>query len=129
MAMSAMAVNHDMHGALQHSNQISLLDLLNPADEAHFLSTTTVMEARQVQEGCQSSQDELGDISEDILVDPIPTCAEALHVAKTLSRYIRGEVDPFLQQLDLSLVKFGQRTRTLEMKNMRATKITSYFVQ
>ena len=136
MAMSAMAVNHDMHGALQHSNRISLLDLLNPADEAHFLSTTTdkdifnaVMEARQAQEGCQSSQDELGDISKDILVDPIPTCAKALRAAKTLSRYIRGEVDPFLQQLDLSLVKFGQRTRTLEMKNMRATKITSYFVQ
>src|SRR6266702_5123380 len=92
MAMSAMAVNRDMHGALQHSNRISLLDLLNPADKAHFLSTTmdedifnAVMDARQAQEGCQSSQDELGNISEDILVDPIPTCAEALSV-KTRSR-------------------------------------------
>jgi len=61
--------------------------------------------------------------------EPIPTRAEALRAAKTLSRYTRGEDDPFLQQLDSSLVKFGQRTRTLEMKNMRATKITSYFVQ
>jgi len=71
----------------------------------------------------------LGDISEDILVNPIPTCAEALHVAKTLSHYTRGEDDPFLQQLDLLQVKFGQQTCTLEMKNIRATKITSYFVQ
>jgi hypothetical protein len=41
-------------GALQHSNQIDISDLLNPADEAHFLSLTTdedifnaVVEARQ----------------------------------------------------------------------------------
>ncbi|KAH9050854.1 hypothetical protein EDB83DRAFT_2316979 [Lactarius deliciosus] len=122
-------------GALQRSNRMPLSDLLNPADEAHFASTTTdeeifnaVMEAKHAQEESQSGQDESDDISEVIPMDPIPTRAEALRAAKTLSRYTRDKNDPFLQQLDSTLVTFGRRTRALEMKNMRATRITSYFV-
>ncbi|KAH9042419.1 hypothetical protein EDB84DRAFT_1436397 [Lactarius hengduanensis] len=113
-----------------------LLDLLNPADEAHFHSTTTdeeifnaVMEAKQVQEESQSGQDESDDISKDIPMDPIPMCAEALCAAKTLSRYTRDKNDPFLQELDSTLVTFSRRTRALGMDNMRATRMTSYFVQ
>ena len=67
-------------GVSQHSNQMSILDLLNPVDEVHSLVTTTdedifntVMEARQIQEGDKSIQD---DLDEDLLVDPIPTCDE-----------------------------------------------------
>ncbi|KAI9443891.1 hypothetical protein H4582DRAFT_1807664 [Lactarius indigo] len=123
-------------GVLQRSNRIPLSDLLNPADEVHFLNTTmdeeifnAVMEAKQAQEECQSGRDKSDTISEDIPMDPIPTHAEALRAAKTLSRYTRDKNDPFLQQLDSTLVTFGWRTCALEMENMRASRITSYFVR
>ena len=75
-------------GSLQHSNQIDISDLLNPADEAHFLSSTSdedifnaVMENKQAQEKGASDCNAI----EEHLVDPIPTCAEAHRAALTLS--------------------------------------------
>jgi hypothetical protein len=102
-----------------------ILDLLNPAEKAHFLSTTTdedifnaIMEARQAQRGPEQSDN----VDEDTL-DPIPTRAEALCAAKTLSHYTKDKDDPFLRQVDST---FGRRTSILEMNNMEDTKITSF---
>lgn len=62
------------------------------------------------------------------LMDPILTCAEALRAAMTLCCNAMDKEHPFLQKLEPTLVSFGQKTRTLEMRNMKETKTTSYFV-
>ena len=119
-------------GVLQRSNRMSISDLLNPVDEAHFLVTTTdedifnaVMEARQVQEGEKSIQD---DFDEDLLVDPIPTRAEAIRAALMISRYSMHQADPILQEVEPALASFKRRARILETRDMKESKITSYFV-
>ena len=114
---------------MQRSNHMSISDLL---DEAHFLVTTTdedifnaVMEARQVQEGDKSIQD---DFDEDLLVDPILTCAEAIRAALMISRYSMHQADPILQEVEPALASFKRRARILETRDMKESKITSYFV-
>ena len=83
------------------------------------------MEARQAQEGGQSSQNELCDVDKDTPMDPIPTRTEALCTAKTLRHYTRDKDNPFPRQLDLTLGTFGQQTITLitlKMNNMEDIK-------
>ena len=82
------------------------------------------MENKQAQEKGASDCNAI----EEHLVDPIPMRAEAHHAALTLSHYTLDKDDPFLWDLDSSLVKFRQREQALEMCSMKETKITSYFV-
>lgn len=118
-------------GVLQRSNRMSISDLLNPVDEAHFLVATSdedifnaVMEARQVREGDEGGQD---NIDEDLPVDPIPTRAEAIRAALTISRYTMDKGDTILQEVEPALASFRRRARILETKDMKESRITSYF--
>ena len=123
----------EITGVLQPSNRMSISDLLNPADEAHSLITTTdediynsVIEARQAREGGEHDQD---DVDEDLPVDPIPTRAEAIRAALVVSRYTIDKADPILQEVEPALASFRRRARVLAMRDMKDSKITSYFVQ
>ena len=85
------------------------------------------MENRQAQERGEGDRDAIEEHPVDS--DPIPTRAEARRAALTLSRYTLDKDDPFLRELDSSLVKFRRKEQALEMCGMKETKITSYFVR
>jgi hypothetical protein len=55
--------------------------------------------------------------------------AEAVRTVLTLSCYTLDKDDPFLQNLDSTLTTFRWNERVLGTKNMRETRITSYFNQ
>jgi hypothetical protein len=83
-----------------------------------------IMEARQAREGGESGQDE---IDKDPLVDPIPSCAEAIHAALIVSCYTMDKGDPILQEVEPVLASFRWQAHVLKMSSMKETKIT-YFI-
>ena len=86
----------------------------------------SVIEARQAREGGKHGQD---DVDKDPPVDPIPTCAEAIRAALVVSHYTIDKADPILLEVELALASFRRWARILAMRDMKDSKITSYFVQ
>jgi len=121
-------------GALQRSNRMDLVELLNPAVEAHMFSDATdkdifnaVLEAKKVQEELAV----LGpnDNIDDEPLEALPSRGEALQAMLLLRRYTKGLNDPVARAVETTLGSFARRIRMEEMQNMKDTKITSYFTR
>ena len=118
-------------GALQHSNWMSISELLNPPFEAHEMNTVTdkdifdaVMEARREREvgSCDNVDD---DAATDI--EPVPTHMEVLQMTLMLTCFTKDKNDEFIREFESILTSFRKWTRADSMKNMVDTKLTSYF--
>jgi len=120
-------------GALQHSNRMSIAELLNPAIETDNIFGATdkdiyecVMEARKLRE--HNGLIDGGDVD---VPKPVPTRREALQAAFMLRRYI-GAFDndlPFARKLEVMLGSFGQQTQVAEMQGTTETKLTDFFAR
>ena len=117
-------------GALQRSNRMDLLELLNPANEAHGMNEVTdkdifdaVMEAREQEVECHI------DIGADTMAntEPTPTHTEVLQVTLMLSRFTKDKNDTFIREFESMLALFRKWTRADSMKKMVDSKLTSYF--
>ncbi|KAF8545932.1 hypothetical protein OG21DRAFT_1528160, partial [Imleria badia] len=121
----------ELCSVLQHSNQMNISELLNPAAESHDIFNASekdihnaVMEAKRVQE--QSTL--LGnDDNDPESVEPDISYKEALTAAMSLQKYTKNIDNPLAHKLEVVLSTFGQMTLTEKMKSMRDTKLTSYF--
>jgi hypothetical protein len=86
------------------------------------------MEAKTAWEPITQAGTDMVDSSDlDELVKLTPTYSEALQAALVFGRYIKEFDDPLLQKFEVMLDLVGKRTWVLEVKNMKDTKITSYF--
>ena len=119
-------------GVLQHSNQMSITELLNPADEAHNMLDATdqdifdvVMEAKRVKEGLAALG--TGDV-DDELFEELPTRKEMLQAMLLVHRYTKVLNDPLAHTVEMTLGLFTRRIPTEEMQSKKDTKITSYFL-
>ncbi|KAG6377548.1 hypothetical protein JVT61DRAFT_15363 [Boletus reticuloceps] len=118
--------NLESTGALQHSNRMTISELLNLAIEAHNIFDATdediyeaVMDVKMLQE--QSAVSGAGDDDPDEVVEPAPTWSEAIRAALLLRRYmnLKDLNDPFARKLEAMLGLFGQQTCRTEMEGTR----------
>ena len=118
-------------GALQRSNRMNIMELLNLAIETNNIFGATnediynsVMEARKLKE-----QDRLGDGNNVDIPKPVPTCREALQAAFVLKRYLSTFNDDllFARKLEVMVGLFGQQTWAAKMQGMTETKLTDFF--
>ncbi|KAL4065514.1 hypothetical protein V8B97DRAFT_1875375, partial [Scleroderma yunnanense] len=81
-------------GVLQASNRLSLEELLNPVAELHneMLEEEIYHAVMEAQHGNLLTND---DAAEDDLVDPPPTCCEALQAALVIMKYVETMDEPF----------------------------------
>ena len=118
-------------GALQHSNQMDIPELLNPAIETNNIFGATnediynsMMEARKLKE-----QDGLGDGDDVDTPELVLTRWEALQAAFILKRYLSTFNDDllFAHKLEVMVGLFGQQTWVAKMQGMTETKLTDFF--
>ena len=120
-------------GALQHSNQMDIPELLNPAIETNNIFGATnediynsMMEARKLKE-----QDGLGDGDDVDTPELVLTRWEALQAAFILKRYLSTFNDDllFAHKLEVMVGLFGQQTWVAKMQGMIETKLTDFFAR
>jgi len=84
------------------------------------------MEAKEAQEGSARSN-QTSDANSNDPVEPVPTRIEALQAALLLQKYTRDLDDPIARKLETMLSSFRRITRTAGMRNMKETKLISYY--
>ncbi|KIK76026.1 hypothetical protein PAXRUDRAFT_18499 [Paxillus rubicundulus Ve08.2h10] len=119
-------------GLLQHTNQMDINKLLNPAVKVHQVFEETdediyeaVMDAKRVWE--ESAKSGEVDVESDAPVEPAPMCNKALQAALLLQKYMRDLDDPFAHKLEMMLGLFGRKMCTATMQNTKDTELTNYF--
>lgn len=123
----------EVTGTLQHSNWIDIAELLNLAIKTNNVFDVAdqdiykcVMEAKRLREYL----DRLGDGDDVNILEPVPTCCEALQFAFGLKQYLRALDDdlPFARKLEVMLGSFGQQTHTAMTWDMTETKLTDFLL-
>ena len=125
-------------GALQHSNQMDITELLNPvAESSHVFDVGSndifqaVMDTKAVQElskghnGNEVSANGNNDCNEP--TEPPPIRKEALQAIMVLCRYANEMDNPLVCKVEVVLGLFGRMTQVHEVKSMKDKKLTSYF--
>jgi hypothetical protein len=111
---------------------MNISELLNPVNEAHGMDTVTdkdifnaVVEARKEQEAGKHGNTD--DTTGKVDTEPTPTHTEVIQVTLMLGHFTKDKNDPFLQELESTLVSFRKWTQADSLKKMVDSKLTSYF--
>jgi hypothetical protein len=122
--------NLEATGALQRSNHMDIVALLNPAIETCNIFDVTdedifesVMGAKKLRERNAEGDNEL---EVDVVVAPGPMRSELLQAVSMLRKHI-GTVNN--RKLEVMLGQFGQWTRAVGMQGTTDTKLTDYFIR
>ena len=127
-------------GDLQCSNQMDIMELLNPvAESSHVFDAgnkdifQAVMDTKAAQESSKGhdsdevSADGNNDCNEP--TEPPPTRKEALQAMMVLRRYANEMDDSLVHKVEAVLGSFGQMTQVHEVKSMKDKKLTKYFTR
>ena len=130
----------EVTGALQRSNRMDIMELLNPVTESShvfdvgnediFQAVMDTKAARELSEGHDGNEVSAdGNNNCDEPTEPPPTQKEALQAMMVLCRYANEMDDPLARGVEAALGSFGQMTRVHEVKSMKDKKLTSYFTR
>ena len=129
MELTAALDGLQKRGVLQALNRMSLEELLNPVAESHTMDETSdekiyrvVMEA---QHGNLMTNDDTAE--DDLVLDPPPTCHEALQAILVITKYVEAMDEPLAQTLEKNLGSFQHLLHSVELKSMVPSRLTDYF--
>ena len=128
------ALNHlTSRGVLQPSNQMTVEELLNPLDEDFNLDGVTdeeifkaVMNSKAQHENVVANNGD-NNIDNDALIEPPPSCHEALQAKIIIEKYIETINEPHAHKFESILVDFACSTRLTDTQKMKVSLLTDYF--
>jgi len=120
-------------GVLQHTNRLTLDNLLNPEPERQVVEHTTDEEIFEAVMASHAAEEDIelaggaDDNDDDAEILPRPSRKAALEAAAMLERYVGVIEAPYARKLEGLLLSFGRQTRFEEAQNMVPTVLTDYF--